>query len=81
MRFSEERRDWILSDLLYAHDLILGELEEDQRLMVGQFVVEVFKRKDPKVNADECKVSKEGSIYEVIMECEAIGAYFGVCVR
>ena len=39
MRFMEEGKEWRLSGLLYADDLVLcGESEEDLKVMVGQFV-------------------------------------------
>ena len=43
--------------LLFADDLVLcGELEEDLRVMVGQFVV-VCRRRGLKVNAAKSKVT------------------------
>ena len=45
MRFLEEGREWRLSGLLYADNLVqCGELEEDLRVMVG-WLVGVCKRK------------------------------------
>ena len=39
LRFLEERREWRLSGIFYADDLVLcGELEEDLRVVVGHFV-------------------------------------------
>ena len=51
----EEGREWRLSGLLYADDLVLcDELEEDLRAMVGCFV-EVHRRSGLKVNAGKSK--------------------------
>ena len=51
----KEGIDWRLPGLLYADNLVLcGELEEDLRAMVGQFV-EVCRRKGLKVNAGKSK--------------------------
>ena len=60
----KEGREWRLPALLYAYDLVLcSELEEDLRVMVGQFV-EVCRRRGLKVNAGKSKVmvlnGKEG---------------------
>ena len=52
VRFQEEGREWILSVLSYADDLVLfGKSEEDLRVLVGRFA-EVCKRRDLKFNAD-----------------------------
>ena len=56
VRFLEDGRRWRLFDLLYADNLVLcGELEEDLRVMVGQFA-EVCRRRGLKVNVDKSKV-------------------------
>ena len=45
MRFLGEGREWRLSGLLYANDLVLcGESKEDLRVMVGWFA-EVCRRR------------------------------------
>ena len=45
-----------MQGLLYEDDLVLcGESDEDLRTMVGRFV-QVYRRKDLKVNADKNKV-------------------------
>ena len=55
VRFMENGRECRLPGLLYADDLVLcGELEEDLRAMVGQFV-EVCRRRGLKVNAGNLK--------------------------
>ena len=52
----EDGREWRLPGLLYADDLVLcGELEEDLRVMVGQFT-EVCRRRGLKVHAGKSKV-------------------------
>ena len=52
MRFMEEGREWRLTFVLYADDLVLcGESEEELRGMVGRFV-EVCRR-GLKVNAGD----------------------------
>ena len=69
-RDGEEGREWRLSGLLYADDLVLwGESEENLRVMVGRFA-EVCRRclKD---NAGKSKVMVLGG--EEGLEC-------GVCV-
>ena len=49
-------REWRLPGPLYANDLVLcGKLEEDLRVMVGQFA-EVCKRRGLKVNSSMSKV-------------------------
>ena len=54
---SEIPGEWRLPGLLFADDLALcGELEEDLRVMVGQFVV-VCRRRGLKVNATKSKVT------------------------
>ena len=68
VRFLEFCREWKLSGLLYAHDLVLcDELEEDLRAMVEWFA-EVCRRRGLKVNAGKSKVmvlnGEEG------LECE-----------
>ena len=51
VRFLEDGREWSLTGLLYADDLVLsGESEDDLRAMVGQFA-EVCRRRGLKVNA------------------------------
>ena len=56
MRFQEEGREWRLTSLLYADDLILcGESEEDLRAMMGHFV-EVCRRRGLKVNASKTRL-------------------------
>ena len=56
MSFLEDGREWRLTGLLYADDLVLcGESEEDLRAMVGQFV-EVCRRRGLKVSAGKSKV-------------------------
>ena len=63
-RFQDEGREWRLSDLFYANDLVLcDEPEEDLRAMVGHFV-EVYRRRGLKINADKNKVmvlNREGT--------------------
>ena len=66
--FMEDRREWILPGLLYADDLVLCVVsEEDLRVMVGRFA-EVSRRRGLKVNAGKIKVmilnGEEG------LECE-----------
>ena len=54
--YGKEGREWRLPGLLYADALVMcGELEENLRLMVGQFV-EICKRRGLKVNAGKSKV-------------------------
>ena len=66
--FLEDRREGILLGLLYADDLVLcGELEEDLRTMVGQFV-EVCRRRGLKLNAVKSKVMVLNG--EERLECE-----------
>ena len=68
VRFMEEGRGWRLPGRLYADDLVLcGELEEDLRTMVGQFV-EVCIRRGLKVNAGKSKVMVMNG--EEGLECE-----------
>ena len=56
VRFLEEVREWRLPSFLYAEDLILcGEPEEDLSVVLGWFV-EVFRRRELKVNAGKRKV-------------------------
>ena len=67
--FMEDGRDWRLTGLLYADDLVqCGESEEDLRVMVGQFA-EVCRRRGLKVNEGASKVmvlnGEEGLEYEV----------------
>ena len=85
-----EERDWRLPGLLYADDLVLcGKLEEDMKVMVG-CLVEVYKRKCPKVNADkskmmvlngeeglECEVCINGMRLDHLLEFEYLGFVFG----
>ena len=55
-RFQVEGKEWRLSGLLYANDLVLcDELEEDLRAMMGRFG-EVCKRRGLKVNVGKSKV-------------------------
>ena len=50
MSFLEDGREWRLSGLLHADDLVLcGESEEDLRVMVERFA-EVCRRRGMKVN-------------------------------
>ena len=51
VRFMEEVREWSLSGFLYTD----GELEEEQRAMVGRFLG-VCKRRGLKVHAGKSKV-------------------------
>ena len=52
----KEGKEFKLPNVLYADDLVLcGELEEDLRVMVGQFV-EVCRRRGLKVNIGKSKV-------------------------
>ena len=70
VRFLEEKREreWRLSGLLYADDLVLcGESQEDLRTMVGRFV-EVCRRRGVKVNAGKSKVIVLNG--EESLECE-----------
>ena len=54
--FMENGREWRLPGFLYADDLFLcGELEDDLRVMMGQFA-EVCRRRGLKVNAAKRKV-------------------------
>ena len=56
VRFMEDGREWRLTGLFYADDLVLdGESEEDLRVMVGQFA-EVCRRRELKVKAGMSKV-------------------------
>ena len=67
-RFQDEGREWRMSGLLYADDLVFcGELEEEMRAMVRCFV-EVCKRRGLKVKAGKSKVMVLGR--EEGMECE-----------
>ena len=53
MRSQKEGREWRLPGLLYADDLVMcGVSEEDLRAMVGRFV-EVSRRKSLKANCDK----------------------------
>ena len=53
--FLEDGKEWRLSGLLYADDLVLGvESEENLRVMVGQFA-ELCRRRRLKVNAGKSK--------------------------
>ena len=68
VRFQKKGREWRLTGLLYADDLVLwGELEEDLRAMMGRFA-EVCRRRGLKINAGKSKVmvlnEEEG------LECE-----------
>ena len=64
----EDGREWRLPVLLYADNMVLcAELEEDLRVMVGQFD-EVCRRRGLKVNAGESKVVVLNE--EVGLECE-----------
>ena len=68
VRFLENGRDWRLSGLFYADDLVLcGESEEDLRAMAGWFA-EVCRRRGLKVNVGKSKMlvlnGEEG------LECE-----------
>ena len=52
----KEGRDWRISGLSYAEDLVLcGESEEDLKVMVGRFA-DVCRRKGLKVNVGKSKV-------------------------
>ena len=54
--FMEDSREWRLTGLLYADDLVLcGVSEEDLRVMVGWFA-EVCRRRGLKVNSGKSKV-------------------------
>ena len=69
MNTVKEGREWKLPGFLYADGLVLwGELENDLRVMVGQFV-EVCRKRGLKVSAGKCKVmvlnGEEGLEYEV----------------
>ena len=56
VRFREEGREWRVPGLSYADDLVLcGESEEDLRAIVGHFV-EMWRRRDLKLNAAKSKV-------------------------
>ena len=56
VRFREEGREWRLPGLPYADDLVLcGESEEDLRAIVGHFV-EMWRRRDLKLDAAKSKV-------------------------
>ena len=56
VRFKEEGRERILPGLLNADDLVFcGESKEDMRVTVGRFV-EVYRRRDLKVNVGKNKV-------------------------
>ena len=60
----EEGREWRLSSLLYADDLVLcGESEEDLRAMLGRFA-EVCRR-GLKVNTSKSKVMVLGGEEEL----------------
>ena len=51
----KEVKEWRLLGLQHADDLVLGDdSEEDLKVMVGHFV-EVFRRRDLKVNANKRK--------------------------
>ena len=68
MRFQEEGREWRLTDLLHADDLLLcGESEKDLRAMVGR-VAHVCSRRGLKVNAGKSKAMVLGG--EEGLECE-----------
>ena len=65
MRFQEEEREWRLSALLYADDLVLcGESEKDLRAIVARFI-EVCRRRDLKVNVGKSNVMALGRKEEV----------------
>ena len=56
MSFLKDGREWRLSGLLYANDLVLcGEAEEGLRVIVGPFTG-VCRRRELKVNAAKSKV-------------------------
>ena len=68
MSSQEEGREWRLTGILNADDLVsCGDLEEDLRVMLGRFV-EVYKRRCLKVNAGKSKVMVLGG--EEGLECE-----------
>ena len=55
MTFSEERRGWKLSGLMYVDGMALcGESEKDLRMMIERFS-EVCKRRGLTVNTEERK--------------------------
>ena len=88
VRFLENGRERRLPGLFYADDLVLcGELEEDLRLMVGQFA-EVCRRRGLKVNAGkskvvvlngveglECEVYVDGIRLEHVLEFKYLGCF------
>ena len=56
VRFLEDRREWRLPSLLYTDDLVLcGELEEDLRVILGQFA-EMWRRRGLKFSIGKSKV-------------------------
>ena len=64
----EDGREWRLSGLLYADDLVLfGDSEEDLRVMVRRFV-EVCRRRGLKANTGKNKVMVLGG--EERLECK-----------
>ena len=68
VRFLEDGREWKLPGFLYADDLVLcGELEEELRMVVEQFV-QVCRRRRRKVNASKSKVIAMNG--EEGLECE-----------
>ena len=68
VRFEEEGKEWRLSGLLYANDLVLCcELEEELGVIVGRFI-EVCRRRGLKGNAGKSKMMLLGG--EEGLECE-----------
>ena len=60
MRFQEEGREWRLSCLWYADNLVLCDAsEEDLRAIVGRFI-EVCRRRGLKANAGKSKMGRRG---------------------
>ena len=86
VRFLENWREWRLSDVLYADDLVLcGESEENLRVMVELFVemcrrggleVNAFKKKVMVLNGEdglECDVSVDGIRLDRVSEFKYLG--------
>ena len=84
VRFLEDGREWRLSGLLYADDLVLcGDSKEDL-VMVGCFV-EVCRRRGLKGDADkgkvmvlggeglECETRVDGTRFEEVTEFKYLG--------
>ena len=80
MGFSEEGENWRLPDILYA-DLVWSELEEDQRVIIGN-TVEVCRRRGLKMNADKSVVKvlggKERSVLGFSVDDKTVSACFKV---